>query len=94
MIAEKLNVKGCVNFEFIKNNDGNYYFLECNPRFSGGIEFSCIAGYDYIFNHLKCFCNMEIDDLEYKNNLIITRKYEEYITKIFDGFTDGHSEIN
>lgn len=80
-IAELLNINGCVNFEFIKNND-RIYFIECNPRFSGGVEFSCLAGYDMIINHIKCFQCIDIDSKKYINNQFIARKYEEYITKI------------
>jgi carbamoyl-phosphate synthase large subunit len=53
-IANELNTLGCVNIEFIF--DGyTYYLMDINPRFSAGIGFSCIAGYDFITNHLKCF---------------------------------------
>lgn len=81
-IAESLGIVGCVNFEFIEDSNKNFHFIECNPRFSGGIEFSCLCGYDYITNHLKCFKGKEIDEkIEFKNRYI-ARKYEEYITKI------------
>lgn len=43
-IADTLNIKGCVNFEFIVDDNGNYRFIECNPRFSGGIAFSTLGG--------------------------------------------------
>lgn len=79
-IADVLNVVGCVNFEFICQPDGTYHFIECNPRFSGGIEFSCIAGYDFVWNHMKCFHSQAIDaDVQF-SELFIARKYEEYIT--------------
>lgn len=79
-VAEVLNINGCVNFEFIESEDGKRYFLECNPRFSGGVEFSVMSGYDCIMNHLRCF---EGKDIETKINIkeyCISRKYEEYIT--------------
>lgn len=80
-LALALGIRGCVNFEFIKNSKNEYQFVECNPRFSAGLEFSCIAGYDCILNHIKCFKGGNID--EFKNNkvLYIARKYEEYITE-------------
>ena len=80
-IALILDIKGCVNFEFIFNKyDNNYYFIECNPRFSGGVEFSCLTGYDMVKNHLNVFLNKQIDkSIEYPN-MFIARKYEEYIT--------------
>lgn len=79
-LAEVLDVTGCVNFEFIEAEDGNRYFLECNPRFSGGVEFSVMAGYDCITNHLKCFQNEVIEKKSIIKECWIARKYEEYIT--------------
>ena len=79
-IANALNVIGCVNFEFICSPDGSYHFIECNPRFSGGVEFSCIAGYDFVWNHIKCFHSQAIDEAVAFPELYIARKYEEYIT--------------
>ena len=86
-IANHLGVIGCVNFEFIRTDDNHLYFLECNPRFSGGIEFSCMIGYDFVWNHLKCFQNKAIDALQPYKSCFIARKYEEVITSI--GEEDG-----
>lgn len=81
-LADKLDVRGDVNFEYIMAKDGTYYLVECNPRFSAGCEFACIGGYDCIENHLKCFLGKEIEDYHFKHNMIIARKYEEYITAV------------
>lgn len=81
-LADKLDVLGDVNFEYILAKDGTYYLVECNPRFSAGCEFACIGGYDCIENHLKCFLGKEIEDYHFKHNMIIARKYEEYITAV------------
>ena len=83
-IARALNINGCVNFEFIEDEEGNKHFVECNPRFSGGVEFSCIAGYNFVFNHIKCFKGKSIDKLNPYKNQYISRKYTEYITAIED----------
>ena len=80
-IAEALNVLGCVCFEFIRSTDGRLYFMECNPRFSGGIAFSCEAGYDCVINHIRCYCNESIDGFDLSHELYIARKYIECITK-------------
>ena len=80
-ISEKVGVIGTVNFEFIEGNDGKYHFLEINPRFSGGVEFSHIAGYDVVYNHLLCFMNKEIEKKPIIKKAIIVKKYEEYITE-------------
>lgn len=80
-LANELDIVGCVNFEFIRSNDG-YRFLECNPRFSGGVEFSCIAGYDCVGNHLKAFVGGTLDQPEPFAGCWIARKYEEFVTKV------------
>ena len=82
ILADKLGVLGDVNFEYILDKNGIYHLVECNPRFSAGCEFSCMGGYDYIENHIKCFMNKEIEDAHFKHNIIIARKYEEYITAV------------
>ena len=82
ILADKLNVWGDVNFEYILDKEGKYHLVECNPRFSAGCEFSCMGGYDYIENHIKCFMGKEIEDAHFKHSMIIARKYEEYITAV------------
>lgn len=83
--ADILNIEGCVNFEYIYDEISNsYYFIECNPRFSGGVEFSCIAGYDMIMNHLRIIDGQLIDKLPNYKEQYIARKYEEYVTCIDD----------
>ena len=79
-ISEYLNVNGCVNFEFIHSQDGTYFFLECNPRFSGGVKFSCMTGYDFVWAHLNCFSGKDIDPLCLYKDCYIARKYTETIT--------------
>lgn len=80
-IATTLKINGAVNIEFIEKNKDEYYFLEINPRFSGGLEFSHIEGYNVVENHLKCFKNEKIDKNIIYKDMIIARKYEEYIMK-------------
>lgn len=80
-IAEAIDLCGCVNFEFIEEN-GQYYILECNPRFSGGVEFSCMSGYDFIANHLRCFRREPIDLLQELRCQVIARRYKAYITNL------------
>ncbi|WP_077612357.1 ATP-grasp domain-containing protein [Clostridium sp. Marseille-P2415] len=81
-IANGLQINGCVNFEFIETEDGEFHILECNPRFSGGVEFSCMAGYDCVTNHLRCFTAEAMEPCGEITGMYIARKYEEYITKI------------
>lgn len=83
-ISEAVGVIGTVNFEFIEGVDGKYHFLEINPRFSGGVEFSHLAGYNVVYNHLCCFTNREIESKCNIKRAIIVKKYEEYITEYIE----------
>ena len=78
-IAKKLNINGCVNLEFIYTENGRYFFLECNPRFSGGLKFSCMSGYDFVMNHLYCFSDREIDLQPTIKQQYIARRYQEFV---------------
>ena len=78
-IAGALNVRGCVNFEFICTEKGSYHFLECNPRFAGGVSFSCAYGYDFVLNHLRCFAGYPIEGLERTDGQYIARRYTDYL---------------
>ena len=80
VLAEKLGIEGDVNFEYILDCHGTYHLVECNPRFSAGCEFACLGGYDCVENHLRCFTGHAIDAYEFKHTMIISRKYEEYVT--------------
>lgn len=82
--ARALGIMGCVNFEFIEGEDGTFSMLECNPRFSGGVEFSCMAGYDCVSNHVKCFTGEDIQPSDSVTEMYIARKYEEYVTKVLE----------
>lgn len=81
-IADCLDIQGCVNFEFIESPEGTYYFLECNPRFSGGVKFSCMTGNDLVLEHLNCFSGKSLGALNPYQDCYIARKYEETITAI------------
>jgi len=82
VLADKLNIAGNVNFEYILDKNGEYHFVECNPRFSAGCEFSCFGGYDLIENHIKCFMGEEIEDYHFKHPMVVARRYEEVLTSV------------
>lgn len=84
-LAEHLGINGCVNFEFIGHEDGRHFLVECNPRYSAGLEFSCLAGYDCVANHLDCFGGRVIDGFEMGAPITVARKYEEYVTSVERG---------
>lgn len=77
-IARALQICGCVNFEFVEKAEGQWYFLECNPRFSGGVAFSCMAGYDMPGNHLRCFTGQEIEPLGKISGQYLVKRYQEH----------------
>lgn len=76
-ISNMLGIIGCVNYEWIYGKDGKYYFLECNPRFSGGVAFTCKSGYNMVRNHINAF---KSEKIEQKGEIYYTyyaRKYME-----------------
>lgn len=78
-IGRRLDINGCVNMEFIKNN-GLYYLIDINPRFSAGVAFSSIAGYDMVNSHIACHTKGEICSPIKIEEQIITKTYIEEIT--------------
>lgn len=59
-VVAELDLTGAVNLEFILV-DGRYLLMDLNPRFSAGIAFSRLVGYDVVSNHLRCFRDEPID---------------------------------
>lgn len=77
-IGKQLGVNGCVNMEFILSND-QYYLIDVNPRFSAGVAFSNIMGYDMVNNHLNCFIGKMIDRQVKLRDGIVIKKYQEVV---------------
>lgn len=73
-IAHRLKTQGCINIEFIKNRD-EFYVMDINPRFSAGVEFSMMAGYDMAINHLHCFTHQTLHPAISCQPAIFTRHY-------------------
>lgn len=81
-LAQAFNITGTVNFEFIKGEkSGVYYFVECNPRFSGGVAFSEMAGVPVVAGNMKCFSGGELDEGVGAKKLTMARKYVECLMK-------------
>ena len=80
-IARELGILGCVNFEFIRTEDGRYHFLECNPRFSGGTGFSAAAGCDVVKLHLEVFTGKSLPRENPAAGCFAAKKYIEVVTK-------------
>lgn len=69
--------------EFIVNN-GEYYLIDINPRFSAGVGFSKLAGYDFVKNHLLCFMNEDIDASVEYDCFIAQKKMVDVINELVD----------
>lgn len=79
-LVDCLPVKGCLNFEFIYDGK-TYYLMDINPRFSAGVAFSQLVGYDFVYNHLKVFMGLSIDCSINYSSIIVCKRYREYINK-------------
>ena len=78
-IGDKLGIKGCVNMEFILN-EGIFYLIDINPRFSAGVAFSSFIGYDMVTSHLNSFTGKRIcSPINYKEQIICKRYKEELL---------------
>ena len=77
-IADELNLTGCMNIEFIQR-DEYYYLMDINPRFSAGVGFSKLAGYDFIKNHLKVFRDEQIEPIGNIKPLRASKIYSDVI---------------
>lgn len=76
-IGKVLSIVGCVNMEFISNN-GNFYLIDINPRFSAGVAFSSYIGYDMVTNHLNSFIGNAISpSIEIREQILYKRFHEE-----------------
>ena len=69
---------GAENEQEEEDGRKQWHFLECNPRFSGGVAFSCMAGYDMTANHLRGFTGDEMEAAADIKEQYIARRYGEY----------------
>jgi len=73
------NYAGVLNIEFIVSKD-QVFLMDVNPRFSAGVAFSKIAGYDFVGNAIKFLRDEPIENCNHiYNELIITKEYNEII---------------
>jgi len=73
------NIVGTVNMEFI-HHQGQYFFLEVNPRFSGGVGFSTLAGYDFTLAMLRCHAGETLLPPPTFKEMTIAQRYEMHVT--------------
>ena len=64
-----------MNMEFIRHGEESY-FLEVNPRFSGGIAFSRAAGVNFVALELLCHQGRSIGSRGAVTEMVLTRRME------------------
>jgi carbamoyl-phosphate synthase large subunit len=75
-IADELDINGCINIEFLVHA-GQPLLMDINPRFSAGLAFSKLSGYDMAANHFRCFSGQDIDEAIHPLPSIHARHYAE-----------------
>lgn len=78
-IASFADILGAVNMEFICHQN-EYWFLEVNPRFSGGVGFSKLAGYDVVKNQLRAHMGLLIEADTAVRSCTLSQRYEMRLT--------------
>ena len=79
-IARQADIVGVVNMEFIHHKD-EYYFLEVNPRYSGGLGFSLLAGVNFALLELLCHQGKSIGFRPRVSPMVLTRQVSFVRTK-------------
>ena len=74
-INVKFQLKGPWNIQCI-DSDNEYYFLELNPRFSGGIPLTIEAGLDFSQNVLEWALERKISKFKIEKPNLTMMKYE------------------
>ncbi len=80
-IAAQAGIVGVVNMEFIGHGE-DFYFLEINPRFSGGVGFSIAAGVDFAALEIACNDGDFIGKRAEVRPMTITRRIQPVITQV------------
>lgn len=75
-VVNELNLVGAINMEFIYDGQ-DYYLIDVNPRFSAGIEFSIISGFNLVQLHIDYF-NGKLTSIKPQTftNQIVTKVYK------------------
>lgn len=79
-IANASGFVGAVNIEFI-HHDGEYWFLEVNPRFSGGVGFSITAGAPFADYMLLCHSGGALPEKYSAKHCVLARETRVALTK-------------
>jgi len=60
-ILNKVDYHGVCGVDFRIDSNGQAYFLECNPRFSGGIESAIASGFDIPYLYFRLAAGLPVD---------------------------------
>lgn len=75
-VARALDLDGCINVEFLMHA-GIPLLMDINPRFSAGVAFSQMSGYDMVINHWRCFSGETLDESVMPEPRIYVRRIVE-----------------
>ncbi len=77
-VSEALGICGPANIEFIQTEDGEFHFIEINPRFSAGSILSTVAGVNIHQQALELFLGKDRNEaLEFLSGVTMTRYWQE-----------------
>ncbi len=87
-IGEKLKMVGPYNIQCFKDEDGELYFTEINPRFAGTHAFSIAAGINSILYVLDMLNGIDVKPLfnQIRYDLRMVRFWDEIIVKKEKGY--------
>lgn len=77
-VISKIPFRGTLNIETLKMGD-RYHLMDINPRFSAGIAFSGLAGYDFAEQHINLYHGIANKKLLDYPDLFAVKQYHEII---------------
>ncbi len=78
-LVETLKISGAMNCEFISDAHGQLWLMDINPRFSAGVAFSTLAGYNIIKACIECFTKPSLTPCtKIEPNIILVKRYVEF----------------
>ena len=77
-LTTELGITGVMNCEFIQNGT-DLYLMDINPRFSAGVAFSKLAGYDFDRADADCYQSRDILlPTQISISKVLVKRYKEY----------------
>ena len=77
-LTSKLGITGVMNCEFIQSG-ADLYLMDINPRFSAGVAFSKLAGYDFAKADSACYLSDDLPDCPaIETNRILVKRFVDF----------------